>query len=43
MVTNLQRIPEGLNMLETVQAYGNKLMGLMSQANAVSYDLDRAT
>ena len=43
MVTNLQRIPEGLNYVDTILAYGNKLTGLMSQANAISYELDSAT
>ena len=42
MVKNLQRSP-GLNMFETVTAYGNKLTGLMGQANAVSYNLDNST
>lgn len=42
-VTNLQRLPEGLNMLETIGAYGNKVTGVLARANAVSYELDQAT
>ena len=43
MLKNLQRLPEGLNMVDTVLAYGNKLTGLLNQANSVSYDLDTAS
>jgi P-type conjugative transfer protein TrbJ len=42
-VTNLQRIPQGLNFMDTISAYGNKINGLLGQANAVSYELDQAT
>lgn len=43
MIKNLQRLPEGLNFVETVLAYGNKLTGLLGQVNGLSYDLDDAT
>jgi P-type conjugative transfer protein TrbJ len=43
MVKNLQRLPEGLNFFQTVQAYGSKLTSLLGQANALSYQLDQAT
>jgi P-type conjugative transfer protein TrbJ len=43
MVKNLQRLPEGLNFVDTVLAYGNKLTGLLSQVNGLSYDLEDAT
>jgi P-type conjugative transfer protein TrbJ len=42
-ITNLQRIPEGLNVFETVNAYGAKLTGLLGQTNALGYQLDDAT
>ena len=43
MVRNLKRLPEGLNMVDTVLAYGNKLTGLLNGTNSISYDLDEAT
>jgi P-type conjugative transfer protein TrbJ len=43
MVTNLQRMPEGLNFFETINAYGAKLTGLLGQTNALGYQLDDAT
>jgi len=42
-VANLQRIPKGLNFLDDITLFGNKLNGLMGQANAVSFELDQAT
>jgi P-type conjugative transfer protein TrbJ len=43
MVTNLQRIPQGLNFVDSVLAYGNKLTGLLNTAQGLSYDGDRVT
>lgn len=43
MVKNLQRLPQGLNMVDTVLAYGNKLTGLLNSTNSLSYTLDDAT
>jgi type IV secretion system protein TrbJ len=43
MVQNLQRIPDGLNVLDLITAYGNKMTGLLGQAHLLSYDLDQAT
>jgi type IV secretion system protein TrbJ len=43
MVRNLGRIPEGLNMVDSVLAYGNKLTGLLNTADGLSYDADRVT
>jgi P-type conjugative transfer protein TrbJ len=42
MVKNLQRIPEGLNFFDTIMAYGSKIDGLLSQANAISFELTQA-
>jgi P-type conjugative transfer protein TrbJ len=43
MVRNLQRLPQGLGVIDTVLAYGNKLTGVLNQANMLGYDLDNAT
>lgn len=43
MVRNLARLPQGLNFLDTFNAYSAKLTGLLGQTNAISYDLNRAT
>jgi P-type conjugative transfer protein TrbJ len=42
-VTNLQRLPKGLNFLDDITLFGNKLNSLMGQANAVSFELEQAT
>jgi P-type conjugative transfer protein TrbJ len=42
-VANLQRIPKGLNFLDDISLFSNRLTGLMAQANAVSFELDQAT
>src|SRR5216684_1673784 len=42
-VTNLQRIPKGLNFLDDNTLVGSRLNGLLGQANGVSFELDQAT
>lgn len=42
-IRNLQRIPEGLNVFDTVLAYGAKLNGIMRTAGGISYDLNHAS
>lgn len=42
MAENLQRLPEGLNFVDTLLAYGNRITGLLTQATALGYDLQRA-
>src|SRR6266581_5434446 len=42
-VKNLQRIPKGLNFLDDITMFGNKIDGLMSQATGISFELTQAT
>jgi P-type conjugative transfer protein TrbJ len=41
-VKNLQRIPKGLNLFDTLLAYGNRIDALLSQTNTLSFELDQA-
>jgi len=43
MATNLTRIPDGLNFIDTITAYSNKITGLLGQATMLSFNLDQAT
>lgn len=40
MIQQAQRIPEGLNLLDTVTLWSNQLTGLLGNANIVSYNID---
>lgn len=42
-VTNLQRLPQGLNFMQDISLYGSKITGLLGQANAISFELDQST
>lgn len=41
-IRNLQRMPAGLNMLDSMTAYGNQASSLLGQATRLSYTLDHA-
>jgi conjugal transfer/entry exclusion protein len=41
MVKNLQRLPEGLNVLDAVRGWSNQITGLLGNANIISYNLDQ--
>ena len=41
-VKNLQHMPAGLNLFDTVMAYGNRIDALLSQTNTLSFELDQA-
>jgi hypothetical protein len=40
MVQNLQRIPEGVNILQVVAQWGNQITGLLGTARIITYNLD---
>src|ERR1043166_4157176 len=41
-VKNLQRIPEGLNFMQAIPLFGNRLTGLLATANGLSFTLDQS-
>jgi len=41
-IQNLQTLPKGLNMLDTVKALNARTMSILARANAVSYSLSSA-
>src|SRR2546428_3916008 len=42
-VKNLQHMPQGLNLFDTILAYGSRIDSLLSQANTLSFELDQAS
>jgi len=42
-VKNLQHMPAGLNLFDTITAYGSRIDSLLSQANTLSFELDQAS
>jgi P-type conjugative transfer protein TrbJ len=43
MVRNLERIPEGLNLLDTITTWSQQLDALLGQAGGISFTLETAT
>lgn len=42
-VKNLQRLPKGLNFMDDIRLYSGQITGILSTANALSFQLDQAT